>query len=357
MNSTGLISVIVPVYNAENKIKACIRSILSQSFSDFFLILVNDGSTDSSGKICEYYQRIDNRVFTIHQKNKGSIEARKSGIYSSVAKKSKYLCLCDADDIMPEKALEILVSNAEKYQADCVCGNAQKIFKGFIIPRKFTRFVPECFSISEPRIYDHSDIMRELYVSCFGISNYPVSLWAKLYRRELLSDAAGTPPIVEFMGDDLSVTLRIMPKIERLVIIPDTVYYYRMGGGTSKFMPHMMDDFIELYRWKDKLRKQYEMEKGVKTLIDIELMNTVVSFLDMCKCKGQFDEEELRRETSRVIDIPEIKEAAKSLSNTGKSHFVAKWIKDRDLESLINYVENHYEKTKIKRTVRKLVKL
>lgn len=356
-NSIRTIAIIIPVYNAGNKVKSCIRSVLNQSFKDFSLILVNDGSTDKSGEICDNFSRRDRRICVIHQENKGSVEARKAGIYSDIAQNAKFLLLCDADDKMPKDALKVLLRNAEKYEADCVCGNMRKTFKNIPIPYRFVKFIPPCFRSGKVQIYDHIAVMKDLYVSCFGISNYPVGLCAKLYRRELLTDAAKHAPIVHYMGDDLSVTLRIMPSIRKLVIIPDTVYYYRMGGGTSKFMPYMLDDFLSLYCWKDKLRQQYEMDESVKILIDIELMNIVISFLQMCKCQGGFNETEIRKEILNVISIPEINRAAGSLIKNGNYHYVAKWIQNNDVNAVADYLEKYYKKTKLKRTIKKLLKI
>ena len=351
------IAIVIPVYNAGNKLKTCIHSILHQSFKNFYLILVDDGSKDNSGKICDDYAKRDDRVFVIHQQNKGSVEARKAGIYSEVAQRAEYLLLCDADDTMPKDALQILLTNAEKYQADCVCGNMKKAFKNIPIPSKFIKFVPPCFCNDEVQIYNHTEILRDLYVSCFGISNYPVNLVAKLYRKELLSEAAKLDPIVHFMGDDLSVTLRIMPSIRKLVIVPDVVYYYNMGGGTSKFMPDMLDDFLALYRYKNKLRLQYEMDMSVKILLDIELMNIVISFLQMCICYGKLNEKEFQEEISRVINISEIKTAADSLIGGGSYHYAAQWIQSKDVDSIADYVEAYYKKNKLKRIMKTLIKI
>ena len=109
------VSIIVPVYNTEKYLAQCLDSIINQSLKDIEILCVDDGSTDNSGKICDNFSLKDNRIYVIHQENKGSVEARKSGIYSDKAKEVKYLMFCDADDEMPLKAIEILVKNAEKY--------------------------------------------------------------------------------------------------------------------------------------------------------------------------------------------------------------------------------------------------
>lgn len=246
------IAVIIPVYNTgKKKLTKCIYSVLAQTYRQFILILVDDGSTDDSGAICESFAQKDPRVLAIHQINKGCVEARKTGIFSDAAQTAKYIAFCDSDDTLPRDALEKLVTAAEKEQADCVCGNMRRVYRKITIP---SRFQSPCLSVDGPRVYPNAEILSEVYVSCFGVSDYPVNLWGKLYQTELITRASDFPPIVEFMGEDLSVTLRVLPETRRLVIIPDVVYNYRIGGGTSKFMPHMLDDFLSLYRLKKNWR-------------------------------------------------------------------------------------------------------
>lgn len=351
------IAIIVPVYNAGNKLRKCIQSILSQSFQNFNLILVNDGSTDKSGKICDFFSKKDQRICAIHQENKGSVEARKTGIFSEKAQAAEYLMLCDADDCLPKEALNILMTMAKKYQADCVCGKMRQSYKGFPIPNSFIKFTPPCFRSNEVQVYNHTKIMQELYVSCFGISNYPINLFAKLYRKDLLMDAANFDPIVHFMGEDLSVTLRVMPNIDRLVIIPNTVYYYNIGGWTSKFMPYMLDDFLALYHYKDQLRLQYGMDSSVKTLMEIELLNIAGSYLQMCRYQGKFSESEMYQEISKVISIPEIEMAAISLNRKKKEHMWIPWILNKDVEAIKNIVDNWYKRSRLKRIIKHLLKV
>lgn len=351
-NKNSQIAIIVPIYNAGNKLKKCIRSILNQTFKDFTLILVDDGSTDNSGKICDSYAKKDERIVVIHQDNKGSVEARKAGILSDVAQSSKYLMLSDADDTMPKNAIEILYTNAQKYGADCVCGRVKRMFGNITFENRYT---PSCFKIEKPKIYVHDTIMDKLYVSCFGISNYPVTLFAKLYTKELLTEAINMIPIVHFMGEDLSVTLRIMPNTQKLVIIPDNVYNYRMGGGTSKFMPYMLDDFLSLYREKDKLRQKYAMDSKVKIYMDTDLMNIVKSYLLMCKSNGKFSDEKLEAEILKIISISEITLTAEHLINIGKKHQMAEMIQKKDVTAIISDVENDYKRSWWKRVIKKLL--
>ncbi len=106
------ISIIVPIYNAEKFLHKCINSILCQTFSDFELILVDDGSPDNSGKICDEYERRDHRVTVIHKKNGGVSSARNAGI--EVAK-GEYICFVDSDDYVERDYIECLVNTKSKY--------------------------------------------------------------------------------------------------------------------------------------------------------------------------------------------------------------------------------------------------
>ena len=194
------IAVIIPVYNAEKYIKKCIKSFQKQTFQNFKLVLVNDGSKDKSGKICDDMAKKDERIYVIHQENKGAVEARKTGVLSQEAQKADYIFLSDADDVVESDALEKLYNTAVEYDADCVCANMRKYWKGIKVNSKYKS---PCFNIKAPKVYNNRDIIEKIYISCFGITDYPVNLAAKLYKSALITKAIDFPAIVRFMGEDL----------------------------------------------------------------------------------------------------------------------------------------------------------
>lgn len=238
------------------------------------------------------------------------MEARKTGVFSDEAQAAKYICFCDSDDTVRKDALEKLVTTAEREQADCVCANMCRVYQGIRLPQRFT---PPCFSDGKVKTYTTKEIISDLYISCFGISNYPVNLVAKLYRTELITQASNYPPVVRFMGDDLSVTLCMLPETQKLVIIPDVVYNYRIGGGTSKFMPDMLNDFLNLYNFKKEMAACYPMPQNVEYLMAVELKNIVLSWLEMCALSGTYDKQALREEVIRVCNLPEVQEAVRQI--------------------------------------------
>lgn len=118
MNESPIkVSVIVPVYNAEHYLEQCLDSILEQTYKDFELIIIDDGSTDHSGKICERYIQQFRYGTLIHRENKGLISARIEGLHKSVG---NYVAFIDADDWVDDDFLEFLVTNMESKQADIV---------------------------------------------------------------------------------------------------------------------------------------------------------------------------------------------------------------------------------------------
>ena len=121
MNHEIIISVIIPVYNAEKYLVECIESVISQSFERYEVILIDDGSTDSSLEICKEYEARDARIRVFHQKNCGVSKARNVGLDNS---HGKYVCFVDSDDVLIPEALEVLVSAAVSGNSDIVCANA-----------------------------------------------------------------------------------------------------------------------------------------------------------------------------------------------------------------------------------------
>lgn len=348
------ISIIVPVYNAEKYISKCIQSIQKQTYPNWNLILVDDGSTDRSGSICDAFAQKDERITVIHQENRGSVEARKAGVLSQAAQKNPWIMMSDADDTMPPDAIEKLYNAVRKYQTEMVVGATTKMFKGILIP---SRWKSPCFQIDKPQLYSHDEIIDKLLISYFGITNFPVSLCAKLYRTEQLTRAINFAPVVEFMGDDLSVSIRLMPEIKNLVILPDVVYHYRVGGGTSKFMSFMMDDFAKLYTYKQPFIKWYRMPQDAQYYMDVELMNVTKSHFLQCLTNGSFSQSQLADEIEKVCAMPQVQEASRNLMGQGKGiSAYAEQINRTDTNAIIQNVYRDFNATKKERVIKNFLK-
>lgn len=119
-----MVSIIVPVYNVKVYLNRCIESLINQTYNDFEIILVDDGSTDGSGDLCDQYEKSHDFVHVIHKNNGGLSSARNAGIKQA---KGEYLLFVDSDDYIEKQSLEKLIHEAEKNNCDIVCANAYKV--------------------------------------------------------------------------------------------------------------------------------------------------------------------------------------------------------------------------------------
>lgn len=215
-----LISVIIPIYNSEDTIGACIESVLSQSFTDLELILVNDGSKDDSGRICDEYAVKDGRIQTVHQVNKGRTEARKVGVEHATG---KWVCFVDSDDTLPVDALRDLY-NATTDETDIVLGN------GYSLSPESRNTIP----MSE---------FRHMTVRAEGTIGVP---WGSIYRRKVLTPYLFDLPRHIINGEDYLFWLRLVFSTERPVNIVYESVYNKGAEHTSNCFKWTADYCYEL---------------------------------------------------------------------------------------------------------------
>lgn len=267
---------------------------------------------------------------------------------SEYAQAAKYIFLSDADDTLKLNALQLLYEEAEQNNLDCVCASTEKMWKGIRLPSKQH---PPCFD--NPKEYTQEEIIKELYISCFGISNYPVNLVGKLYRTELITKVIDFPPIVKFMGDDLSVTLRLMPETQRLGIIPDVIYNYRIGGNTSRFMPYMLEDFLALYRFKTEMRQKYPMPQDAEYYMAIEMLNVLMTWFEMYKQQGKHTQGELIEEIRRAADLPEVLDSLRILQD--RKHRISGYLENVEYAIIAEIVTEKLKKDMPKRILKQML--
>lgn len=298
------VSIIVPVYNAERYLKKCVRSLLKQSLSDIRIILINDGSTDHSGKICDNFARLDARVQVIHKANEGTINARNTGIQT--LPEQGYTTFCDADDYMPANAVEKLYQLAITQQADIACGIVQRFWsKGFL------RKEPIPPSLQTPRTYDKIGIQNELLHSYFGVTDFPGYMPTKLYKNKYLKQSVTFERPVRFFQEDIAFNAQMLLLAERIAVIPDVVYFYRMGGGTSRFMPTFWEDCVALYCFKCNQIRQNQLPEQFFYTTCVELKNELSTWLIAFynKYYKNSPEERIKDEIRRCCSLPEVIEA------------------------------------------------
>ena len=173
-----LVSVIVPVYNSEKYLRQCIESTINQSYKNIEVILINDGSTDNSGEMCDAYALSDNRIRVIHTKNNGPAAARNIGIKNS---KGSFIFFIDADDFIENNALNLLIENYNQCRADIIIGDFKKIKNGNSIARYNSIF-------SSSKLLTKQDIID--YTRCYLKKPNRFLLfaycWGKLFKSSII---------------------------------------------------------------------------------------------------------------------------------------------------------------------------
>ncbi len=211
------ISVIVPVYNVQEYLPACVDSILSQTFNDYELILVDDGSPDACGDICDEYAKKDERVHVIHKKNGGLADARNSGIDSA---KGAYLTFIDSDDIIYKDYLKYLYDAALAYGAEIVQGMITTHLDQ--LGQTGTDRHHKTYDV---RILAGEDAIRDylMYRTYYSTATF------KLIKRELFEGVRF--PVGKYSEDEFT-TYKLVLKSKKGVCLPEYVYYYRLREGS-----------------------------------------------------------------------------------------------------------------------------
>ncbi|MBQ3325773.1 glycosyltransferase [Candidatus Saccharibacteria bacterium] len=202
-----LVSVIVPVYNVEKYIHRCLDSILSQTYKNLEILLIDDGSTDKSGKICDEYAKKDKRIKVIHQKNQGVSVARNNGLKKT---NGGWIAFVDSDDYIESEYVEILLNNAEEKNADVVqC--EQKIFN----ERSEVALCGNRLSIAMDGLKACEKMLYQDTITS--------ALWGKLIRKSLFSGVSFKKDIIH---EDLDVLYFILKKAEKVYYTSDPLYCY-----------------------------------------------------------------------------------------------------------------------------------
>lgn len=208
------ISVVVPVYNAELYLQRCVNSILSQAYSDFELILVDDGSQDGSGQICDEYAAQDSRVVVIHKKNGGVSSARNIGL--EVAR-GKYITFVDSDDWICQAFFQQAVCSCEKNDLDMYLAGFARVMPDEKQYDSVIRAEITCFSNELPQD-TFADLLNKNYTACS---------MAKLIRKETIGKARFDTSMN--WGEDLKFVFGLLAMHIKIQATPKVVYYYRVG--------------------------------------------------------------------------------------------------------------------------------
>lgn len=257
----SVISVIIPVYNVENYLNQCVDSVLNQRFKDIEVILVDDGSKDSSGQICDDYKKRDPRVKVIHKENGGLSDARNIGIRVC---SSEYILFLDSDDYWKENCLEDIAKCIEN-NVDIVFLTAAKYFQ------QIGKIEDKFESLDKDKIKNKSK--QEVFSYLASTEKFPVSACTKLIRRELI-----TKNNLFFekclLSEDIDWSIRVLLKAEKFDVCYAEFYIYRKqrkGSITNGIKLKSVQDLLYIIKkWANKCRNNE---------VDLEVKDSILSLL------------------------------------------------------------------------------
>ncbi|MCL1929976.1 glycosyltransferase [Candidatus Saccharibacteria bacterium] len=223
INESAVVSLIIPVYNVEDYLDECIESAVQQTYENLEIILVDDGSTDKSGRICDEWSAKDDRVKVIHHKNKGASAARNKGLKMATG---KYVQFVDADDVIDSQMVEKMFVECEEQGADIACCRYDA----------FSESLSDVF-YQEPKVYIKSNNVNQIADQVFNITT--TSVCNKMFRKALLQENKLMFNEKLVRGEDLLFTHQALSLAKKVCVVNEFLYHYRASVATSTM--HQVD--------------------------------------------------------------------------------------------------------------------
>lgn len=297
-----LISIIVPVYKVEQYLRKCIESILNQTYTNFELILVDDGSPDDSGKICDEYEKIDSRIKVIHKKNGGLSSARNAGI--DIAR-GEYLGFVDSDDFIESYMYEKLLQAIIRDGCTLAVCNTNYVFEDGMVLQK-------CRNASDT-ILDFKQAITEM--NTYRL--FDMGAWSKLYHRSLFEHIRFPE---EKLSEDFYIMYQIFDKAQKVTYVGMPCYNYLQRRNSISRNKKINHDFE--YAAKEQMEYLEHKYPDLKTLGHTMYASAALTVYDFyLKNKVKCPKEKLKHFCEVVQANKEYIEKAEFLSKEKKVQF------------------------------------
>lgn len=241
-----MISIIIPVYNVEKYLDKCLKSVSNQSYKDWECILVDDGSSDKSGIICDKWHTFDNRFLVIHQKNQGVSQARNIGLKQA---QGQYICFVDSDDWITPHYLQSMINNMSD-DVDIVVSGITSFKEDKVVNIQLP---------IQNNIYSMNPNSADKFIADIDLFYGPVS---KLYKKEIIRTHNITFPIDISLGEDMTFVFSYLSYTKKIASIHESHYFYRrFDSGTLSTIKHK--NLFEIYMRLWNLRMNFIQKKGM----------------------------------------------------------------------------------------------
>lgn len=271
------VSVIVPVYNVEKYLKECVDSLINQTYKNLEIILVDDGSTDNSGSICDDYATKDSRVKVIHKENGGASSSRKMGIESSTG---DYIVTLDSDDWIDLETVEECINKTEEYvDTDCVM---------FSYKREYDTKSFETHIFDGDKVFIGDDAEDLVYRRLFGLigdelmfpekADSVVSCCMKLYKREIALKGKYFDTKEVGCSEDALFNMYALHGAKKIVYVDKCFYHYRKQGGTitTTYRPKLISQWNRLFDVMGEIIKEKNLPKKYEKALSNRIALSIV---------------------------------------------------------------------------------
>lgn len=282
----GMVSVIMPVYNAGESLRKSIESAMYQSYTNIEVLLVDDGSTDNSGKVCDEYALQDKRVKAIHKKNGGPSDARNVGIEHS---RGEFMFFMDADDSIERNAIELLMKNQSKTQADVVAGDYRKVGNK-ILPSGLSTFFKESVLMDKKDIitYARAYLKKPNRFYLLGYS------WGRLFKTSIIKKNNILFDINLRTFEDVAFNFHYLRYANTLYFLNEVIYNYTIYENYSSATTSIGDNPAKLLGYRqalvnvaDFLRVNHFPESDIKKEVGhTYIFLSIIQLVRMC---GQYN--------------------------------------------------------------------
>ena len=312
--NTKLISIIIPVYNAEQYLDMCLTSVCNQTYTNLEIIVVNDGSSDCSLDIIKKYAKQDSRIIVLNQKNQGVSYARNSGLEIATG---EYIIFLDSDDWITNDCCEAAFREAESSKADVV-------FWSYI--REYEKKSKTTLLFDDAAIHWNSQNIKKLYKRMIGLTGEElkqpqkidslITVWGKLYKKSIIGDIRFVDTNIIGTDEDALFNIQVFTNVKSATYIPKAMLHYRkynMNSMTHYYKKNLVSQWLELYKWIELyLDKNYADEECYHALSNRICLGLIGLGMNLAEdTRMSFGEK--RRELKNILTLPHYQKALAEL--------------------------------------------
>lgn len=346
------LSIIIPIYNAEKFLRKCLNSILEQSYTNFEVLLIDDGSTDTSSEICQNYSSNDSRLRYIRKENGGAYQSR---IYGAERASGTYITFCDADDFYADRYAFARL-HEEITKSNCCAMQFGHI-------KKYNHLSRKGVEVNTPIDTDKNCFLTQEYpkllCSFWEGSHLTTNVWNKVYHRSLISNLPASESAEKvFWGDDQILNLHLLSTCKSFRFIPDTLYCYRqLSGGTNSFSMNTMKDLDNIKKYQLLFLERYQggSRERIRNVLFSEVAGWFFAYVQ--QALDNLNETELITLINETFRYPRFILARDYyLRETEESWDAVDLLRKGDAREYIQKAKEYHDNRRVRDTIKRILK-